>query len=118
MTQRLKPVRVVVALLVAAATPAAAEPGVGEELACGERATLVATLAQRYEETPVARGLAAGGGLVEVFAAARTRTWTILATHPEGRSCIIAVGEHYERRLWPLPGERAGAAEAPPDGAG
>ena len=33
--------------------------------------------------------------IFELFASPETGSWTILATHPEGRSCVVAVGESW-----------------------
>lgn len=62
---------------------------------CAERADLVARLAQEYGEHRQAAGLAGGDGLLELFAAPSTGTWTITVTRPDGISCLLAVGEHF-----------------------
>ncbi len=67
-------------------------------VACGEHAALVAALTERYEERQVSIGLQNNGRLLEVFASKRTGTWTILSTQANGKSCIIAVGRHFEQR--------------------
>ena len=60
---------------------------------CDSREGLIAQLAERYRETPVAWGVDSGGGLVEVLAAVDGSTWTIIVTSPQGRSCMVAAGE-------------------------
>jgi hypothetical protein len=87
----------VVAALAVPTAAIAAPPAPTGALPCGERAAMVATLEDRYGERAVATGLETSGQLVEVFASPRTGSWTILATGPDGTSCIMAVGEHYER---------------------
>ena len=49
-------------------------------------------LAARYGEQPVARGLTQTGVMIEVFAAPRGETWTIVFTTPRGLSRIGPAG--------------------------
>ena len=64
--------------------------------ACHSHADLAAMLNQRYSEAPSAVGVQANGHLVEVFASNDGTSWTIVVTRPDGRSCIVAVGEDWE----------------------
>ena len=61
--------------------------------ACAPRASLVQDLAVKYAEQQVAMGLAAGGQVMEIFANA-AQEWTLIATRPDGVSCIVATGTH------------------------
>jgi hypothetical protein len=93
----------VVALCAGAASatpPAAAE----REVACAAHDEMVATLRERYGERRVAAGIENAGHMMEMFASPRTGSWTILATDPDGTACVMAVGEHFERRA-PHPSE-------------
>ncbi|MFN0043203.1 MAG: hypothetical protein ACKVSF_08340 [Alphaproteobacteria bacterium] len=63
---------------------------------CGERPRVLQALADRYQEVPVAMGLDANGGVVEILSNRAARTWTILVTMPNGVSCLVATGEHWE----------------------
>ena len=60
---------------------------------CDSRGRLIAHLAERYRETPIALGVDNGGRLIEVLATADGATWTIVVTSPQGRSCMVAAGE-------------------------
>lgn len=64
-------------------------------IVCGERSEVIKTLAKAYKENPTAMGLAAGGGMLEVFSSP-AGSWTILVTQPTGTSCIVAAGEEWE----------------------
>ncbi len=75
-------------MLAACATPAAAQPTL-----CNDRADVLAHLANKYSEAPVAIGVTNGGGLVEVLATGDGSTWTIIVTLPNGTSCLVAAGE-------------------------
>ncbi|MCH7839125.1 MAG: hypothetical protein IID38_02670 [Planctomycetes bacterium] len=60
---------------------------------CNERADILALLAKKYHETPIAAGVTDTGDLVEVFADHKGDTWTIIETTPQGMSCVLATGE-------------------------
>ena len=60
---------------------------------CPTREQALAHLAAKYQEHPVARGLNANGTVIEVLSTDNGATWTILATMPNGRACVLAVGE-------------------------
>ena len=64
--------------------------------ACHSHADLAEMLNQKYAEQPSAVGLQADDHLVEVFVAHDGTSWTIVVTRPDGWSCIVAVGEHWE----------------------
>ncbi len=68
---------------------------VAAPIVCGERSGVIKTLAKAYKENPTAMGLAAGGGMLEVFSSP-AGSWTILVTQPTGTSCIVAAGEEWE----------------------
>lgn len=72
---------------------------------CGERSTVVASLEKTYSETPVSMGLASNGAVIEILASAKTGTFTIILTRPNGLSCVMAAGESWED----LPKRLAGA---------
>jgi len=62
---------------------------------CGDRDSLMVQLEKKYSEQPKSMGLAANGSVVEVLTA-NTGTWTIMITNPQGITCLIAAGEHWE----------------------
>ncbi len=62
---------------------------------CGDRTALMTQLKGKYSEQPKSMGLAANGSVLEVLTA-KTGTWTILLTTPNGITCLIAAGEHWE----------------------
>lgn len=86
--------RLIVAALVAlgVASPAAAQ----QQRVCGERSDVLNQLSAQYAETPTAMGLSSTGGMVEVLASPTGSSWTIIMTLPNGMSCLMAVGEHWE----------------------
>ncbi len=63
---------------------------------CGPRASVLAALAEQFNEKPVARGVTATGMLFEVFASEGGATFTVLLTTPNGRSCLATSGEAWE----------------------
>lgn len=60
---------------------------------CHTRQEMIARLAERYGEVPLAAGVTANGGLLEVLAGPNGATWSILITTPRGQSCLVAAGE-------------------------
>ena len=60
---------------------------------CNNRDNVLALLAKKYKETPIAAGVTNTGGLVEVLTDIRSGTWTIIVTTPQGVSCLVAAGE-------------------------
>lgn len=69
---------------------------------CGQRAAVIATLADRYGESRQSIGMATEGRVVEVFASLETGTWTITITLPNGMTCLVASGQSYENLDEPL----------------
>jgi hypothetical protein len=65
---------------------------------CHSHTDLTEMLDQKFAEQPTAIGLQSNGQLVEVFVANDGTSWTIVVTRPDGWSCIVAVGEHWELR--------------------
>lgn len=75
---------------------------------CFPRADMLRSLEASFGEKPSAVALADSGSVLELVSAAEGRTWTLLATDPGGRSCVVATG-----RWWvPLPGAAAGLESA------
>ncbi len=70
---------------------------------CAERAELASRLENRYTEFPRALGLASNGTVFELFTS-RKGTWSLLVSHPNGRSCLVATGEAWESRPPPVKG--------------
>jgi hypothetical protein len=66
--------------------------------ACNKRAEVIAELSQKFEEAPVAIGLASNGSLVEVLTSRDGTTWTIIQTAPTGIACLVAAGEGWQPR--------------------
>lgn len=83
---------VALALGLLAAGPAAAQA------LCAPRERLAAGLEQRFTEQQAAMALTDDGRVVELFTAPGGDTWTLLATTPEGVSCMLATGRFWTRR--------------------
>lgn len=81
------------ALSFALTLPAAAQ----EQLACAQRNDVLKHLSAKYTEAPVALGLANNGGVLEVLSSRGGSSWTIIITMPNGPTCMVAAGEHWEK---------------------
>jgi hypothetical protein len=80
----------------AVAAPAAGNPLEALQHGCQSRAEIETLLTQNFAEVPTALGLQSNGQLIQVFASKDGTTWTIVATRPDGLSCIVALGQHWE----------------------
>jgi hypothetical protein len=63
---------------------------------CAARSQVVERLASHYGESRRSIGLGADNRVMEVFASTETGTWTIVVTHPNGLSCLVASGRAFE----------------------
>jgi len=76
----------------------AATPVFAQAQQCDSRDKILATLAAKYSEAPVAVGLTSKGGLVEVLSTGDGNTWTIIMSTPDGKSCLVAAGEGWREK--------------------
>ena len=63
---------------------------------CGERATLIKVLSDKYKEKPRALGLSSKGTAMFEIYTSKTGTWTIVMTTTAGATCIMAAGHSWE----------------------
>lgn len=87
--------------LIAAAAAAFCLAGVSDAKAgapCQARSKVLAKLAKNFSEAPVAIGMASNGGVLEVLAGRpdANASFTIILTMPNGLSCLLASGKHFE----------------------
>jgi hypothetical protein len=64
----------------------------------GKRTDVVRVLRETFGETAIAQGLAHTGAVAEVFTSAKG-TWTILATSPNGLTCMVGSGEAWQPKI-------------------
>ena len=78
----------------------AAKPAASEEAVkvWNERAVVVQALAEKIAEEPRALGITDNGAVLELFTGGEGDTWTIMLTLPNGKSKIVATGEHWLTR--------------------
>lgn len=74
------------------------------ESLCTSRDHMLAALAKKYKETPVAVGLENRGALLEVLTSEDGATWTVIVTGPQGESCLVAAGEGWQDLVRELKG--------------
>ena len=77
------------------AVPPTAHHHTVQQMACAERGEIVRALRETYGEKPVAHGLADSGVLAEIFSSPQG-AWTIVATTPNGVSCLIGSGRSFQ----------------------
>lgn len=79
-------------------SPPPAHPRATAHVPCGKRADVVKMLRDSFGETQVAQGLANTGSVAEVFISSKG-TWTIVATSPNGLSCLVGAGESWQAKV-------------------
>lgn len=84
-------------LLITLGTLREMPPAVASEVVCVDRAKFVQRLAQVYEEHQISNGINYNGIVVEIFASEKGH-FTILATQPDGVSCVIASGDNWQEK--------------------
>ena len=62
---------------------------------CGKREDVVKVLREKFGESPIGQGLSNTGVVAEVFRGPQG-TWTIVATTPTGKSCLIGAGQSWQ----------------------
>lgn len=72
-----------------------AVPTANAQAVCGKRNDFVTRLENGYQEFNSAMGMSSNGALVELYTS-EEGTWTLMLTQPNGVSCLIAAGEHWE----------------------
>lgn len=72
---------------------------------CAAHGDLAEQLGDRFDEQPVARGLASNGTVMEVFSTRDGGSWTMVVTMPNGTSCVVAAGEGWTEVLPRIAGE-------------
>lgn len=74
----------------------ATDASAARDARCTTHGAITKQLEQRYGETPVSLGLSSAGKLVQVFSTDDGATWTLVLTRPDGVSCIVAAGRHWQ----------------------
>lgn len=73
---------------------ALATPAFAQDPNCAGVADALAGLAANYGEAPRVTALMTGGNML-IITAAPAGGWTALDVQPDGRACIVAVGEGF-----------------------
>jgi len=68
-----------------------------QRLACTAHEKMTQFLGTKFTEAPTSLGLASDGKVLEVFASEDGESWTMVATAPEGISCIVASGKYWQQ---------------------
>lgn len=69
-----------------------------QQMPCAARGEVVKMLRDRFGESPIAHGIAHTGAVAEVFLGPKG-TWSIVATAPNGMSCMVGSGENWQSQI-------------------
>jgi hypothetical protein len=70
-------------------------PAANAQTICGQRAKFLEHLAKNHNEAPTSIGITNSGQVLEVLSS-KDGGWTIILTHPNGVTCLMASGEAWE----------------------
>ena len=74
---------------------AMAPPALAQQAKCGPRDRIVDQLAEKYGEVSQGAGLRSTTQVVEIWSSKETGSWSILVTHANGTSCLLAAGQNW-----------------------
>ena len=83
------------AIIFGAAALAPPNPAQAQAMTCLPREALIERLAGQYNEQLAGGGLQSPVQLLEVWASGETGSFTVFVTRPDGVSCIVATGQHW-----------------------
>ena len=66
------------------------------EVFCDDRDSLLLKLERSYGAERMGRGMRGPEAIIEVWAVRSTGEWTLVQSYPDGKSCIVAMGENWE----------------------
>ena len=69
-----------------------------QQMPCAARGEVVKMLREHFGESPIAHGTAHTGATAEVFLGPKG-TWSIVATAPNGLSCMVGSGENWQAQV-------------------
>ena len=78
------------------AIPAAVASPIAEVI-CAPSAELTDRLEHQFGESLRAQGLRDPETMLEVWSSDLTGRWTLVMSYASGRSCIVAMGEHWDQ---------------------
>lgn len=73
----------------------AVSPATAQPIPCGDYREIVRQLAEKHGERAAGRGLSASGNVVELLRS-EDGGWTLLMVLPNGRACLMSMGEAWQ----------------------
>ena len=70
-------------------------PAMAQSPMCAHRPVVIDGLKAEFNEVPAARGIVKNGDVVELLLSPEG-TWTVVVSHPTGKTCVILGGEVWE----------------------
>ena len=82
-------------------------PPVAAQVGCGSYKDITDLLGAKYSESRIGHGMTSAEYIAEIWVNPKTGTWTILEVYPDGKSCLVAVGNNWEIFEPTTPGDDA-----------
>ena len=79
-------------LILATLTFIVLSPSIGQASVCSDRDSMISKLKDTYGEAERGMGLSGSEAVIEIWSSAKTGTFTIVMTRPDGVSCVVAAG--------------------------
>lgn len=87
--------KIIISLIAASALFLSVSSANAEQI-CAPRDATLSQLKEKFEEKVSGRGLAVNGTrMIELFVSEKG-SWTLLVSDPNGHSCIMASGQHWQ----------------------
>lgn len=67
-----------------------------DEIVCDDRERLEQQISGIREVQKIGQGMRGPHALLEVWVELESGDWTLVQTYPNGTSCIVAMGEHWQ----------------------
>lgn len=97
---------IIVAMALIVLSFSLAVPAPAQQPPCGPHSQMVETLENEFGEARTAIAMEASGFVMQVYRSLQN-TWTILMTLPNGMTCAVATGTHWENVEPEWPGDPA-----------
>ncbi len=84
------------AIVIASALLLSAQPANAQQV-CAPHEKAALQLEEKFDEQVIGRGLTPNGKAMFELFVSESGSWTVIVSEPSGRSCVVAIGESWQR---------------------